>query len=369
VRRAASAATLSTWVIHLQAGGSCQSWEVCRDRWCSFGTTYNAAKMSSRFAPEVANGSGLLSRGRSNALGDANQVYVYYCSSDQWLGQKDDHVFTDPSGAGPSFRVHFRGFSIVEAVNAALNAGVSSDDGAETLPPLADATRILFSGSSAGSAGQTHILDWWAGQYPEAETFGFFDASTDPFPEDIPNATFAAQYEGALPVRYQQTFVDVWDAHLDESCVAAHPGEDVWRCSLGSFVRLNHITTPFFVRQDLRDPVSFKALGEAGLAIGDYARAVSATMARYATLRSEASEREAMTRDPGVHVSNCEQHIVALNPVWFGIGATPATVRQGNGEPISVHDALAAWIEGAEVSAIDTHPSTTSRCAATTDDQ
>jgi hypothetical protein len=369
VRRAASQAASTEWVIHLQAGGSCQSWEVCRDRWCSFDTNYNAAKMSSKFAPEVANGGGLLARGGGNAFGEANQVYVYYCSSDQWSGQRDDHVFDDPAGEGPSFRVHFRGFSIIEAVNDALQKGAKSDDGVETMPKLTDATRILFAGSSAGSSGQTHALDWWAQQYPNAETYGFFDASTDPYPEDIPDAALGATLASFLPERYQETFVETWNSHLDESCLAAHPGEEAYICSLGSFVRLNHITTPFFVRHDLRDPVSYKALGEAGLAENDFAEALELTMARYKTLLSDALEKDQMTRAPGIHVSNCAQHIVALNPLWFGIGANPATVDLPNGMPITVHDALAAWIGGADVKAIDTHPSTASKCAMTTDEQ
>jgi hypothetical protein len=296
-------------------------------------------------------------------------VYVYYCSSDQWAGQRDDYVFTGPDATSPSYRLHFRGFSILEAVNDALRKGVTSDDKVETLPKLVDATRILFAGSSAGSNGQTHALDWWAGQYPNAQTFGFFDASTDPYPEDLPDKTFGSTLASFLPQRYQETFVQVWNAHLDESCVAAHPGADAYICSLGSFVRLNHITTPFFVRQDLRDPVSFRALGEAGLSITDFAEGLEVTMARYKTLLSMASEKNKMTRKPGIHISNCEQHIVALNPLWFGIGANPFVVTRPNATPLTVHDALAAWIGGADVEAFDTNPSTTSMCVKTTDEQ
>ena len=46
IRRAATPAAESTWVIFLQFGGACQSWEICRDRWCSYNTSYDAARMS-----------------------------------------------------------------------------------------------------------------------------------------------------------------------------------------------------------------------------------------------------------------------------------------------------------------------------------
>jgi hypothetical protein len=369
VRRASVPAAESSWIVFLQFGGSCQSWEVCRDRWCSYNTTYDAAKMSTRFAPETSAGRGLFNRTNDNAFAAANQVFVYYCSSDQWLGQNDDVVLQDPDGAGPDYRLHFRGFSILEAVDDALSKGVTSDDGVETMPKLTDATRILFAGGSAGSAGQTHALDWWAAKHPGVETAGYFDAATDPMVEDIPNATVAAQFESILPERYQITFLDTWGAHLDESCLAAHPGDDAYLCSLGSHVRLNHITTPFFVRNDLRDPVSHNAFEQLGLSIEDYGVAMESTMARYTTLLDDAEEKDAMTRAPGVMASNCKQHIVTMNDAWFGLGANPATVDLPGGMPITVHDALGAWINGTSIQALDTQPSTKSKCLMTTADQ
>jgi hypothetical protein len=369
IRRAATPAAESTWVIFLQFGGACQSWEICRDRWCSYNTSYDAARMSSRFAPEIARANGLLSRDADNEFAAANQVLVYYCSSDQWTGRRGDVVLNDPEGVGASYRLHFQGFSIIEALDDALRGGLTSDDGAEVLPPLGDATRILFSGGSAGSAGQTHALDWWAGRYPDAEVAGFFDSSNDPVVDDIVNETVAADFEAVLPARHDVVFSSLYDAHLDESCMAAHGDSEPWLCSLGSHVRLNHITTPYFVRQDLRDPVTFNAFEQLGLSLEDYAVSLEATMNRFPALLQTAEERDAMTRAPGVYVSNCEQHIVALNNGWFGLGANPASVQNADGTPVSVHDALAAWINGETITVLDTQPSTRSRCLSTTDDQ
>jgi hypothetical protein len=369
VRRASAPAAETSWIVFLQFGGACQNWEICRDRWCGNETSYDAAKMSSRFAPEAMEGNGLFKRNQNNAFAAANQVFVYYCSSDTWLGQKDDVVLEDPEGVGPSYRMHVRGFSIVEAVEDALSKGVTSDDGVETMPKFSDATRILFAGGSAGSAGQTHALDWWASKHPSAETVGYFDAAVEPLVEDIPNATVAETVQSYLPTRHQETFVDFWGAHLDESCLAAHPGDDAYLCSVGTHVRLNHITTPYFVRHDLTDPVGFNGLESLGLAAADYAKASEATMTRFTEVLANAEEKEAMTRAPGVMASNCKQHIVTMNDAWFGVTANPATVDLPNGMPVSVHDALGAWINGNDIQALDTVPATKSKCLMSTNDQ
>jgi hypothetical protein len=368
VRRAAAPAAETSWVIFLQYGGGCQSWKACRNRWCSFETSYDAAKMSSDFTPDSMRGEGLFSRGPDNAFGAANQVFVYYCSSDAWVGQKDDVVLEDPEGVGPSFSVHYRGFSIIQAVDDALSKGVTSDDGVETMPKLSDATRILFAGGSAGSAGQTHALDWWASQHPSAETAGFFDSGNDPLPEEIADAELAGKIEGYLPNRYADVFQGLFDAHLDESCVAAHPG-DTHLCTVGTHVRLNHVTTPFFVRQDLRDPVGYNQYQELGMPLADYGESMEATMERYVNVLDTAEEKADMSRAPGIYTSDCKQHIVAMNDDWFGTNGDQATVELANGTPLSVHDALGGWVNGNDIRAMDTQPGTKSVCLPPTDEQ
>lgn len=368
VRAASSAAAAGSWVIHLQPGGACGTWEECRNRWCSFQSSYDAAKMSSTFAPDATIASGIFARNAANAFGAANQVYVYYCSSDSHRGRKRDLVFDDPAGIGPSFRLHFQGFRIIEAVNDALQKGVSSDDGKESLPPLGAAKQILFSGSSAGSSGQTGLLDWWSAQYPNAKLAGMLDSITDPLPEDVADPTIAAAYAEGQKQNYANVLVAAHDSFMDQSCVAAHPGADAHLCGLGSHVRLNHITTPFFVRQDLRDPVQFGYFGLTGASLGQFADAVHATMQRFATLPQSSEEK--VTAAPGVHVSNCGQHIVMLNSPWFGVAAQQnASVADQAGAPVTLHDGLRDWVLGKPSVAIDTHPSTKSSCLATTGEQ
>lgn len=369
VRRAASAAEEQDWVIHLQAGGACSSWEVCRDRWCSYQSPYDAAKMSTRFTPEVANGSGLFARNPSNAFGRANQVYVYYCSSDGWMGRRGDVVLDDPAGVGPSYRVHFRGFDIAQAVVEELERGAVSDDGAESLPLLDDANRVLLSGSSAGAQGVTQLLDWFRAQVPNAQVAGMMDAITDPLPEDVADPTVRERWQLGIETRHA-VLSELYHPFHDESCLAAHSADEAYLCGFFTHVRLEHITTPFFVRQDLRDPVQFGYYQETGAALGDFATAVHLTMTRFPAILSTAEEKDDMLRAPGVHVSNCAQHIVMLNNPWFGVAqANNHTVEDAAAAPTTVHDALGAWVAGSAVEAIDTQPSSIAVCPSTTNDQ
>lgn len=369
VRAAAGPAASSSWVIFLQSGGDCSSYSECRNRWCSYQTGYDAGKMSSRFVPDTMNASGIFGRSANNAFGPANQVFVYYCSSDSWIGQHQDTVFDDPDGELP-YRLHFNGYAIVQAVVAALESGVTSDDGAETLPKLTAATQILFSGSSAGATGMTHTLDWWAARYPTAKKGGFLDSITDPLPEDITDPTVAQTFASAQAKHYVDRHQGVWRSHLDESCLAAHEGTpDEHLCALHSHVRLNHLTTPFFVRQDLRDPVQFNSyLNMTGLTLNGQAEAIQRTMERYRDVQDDAEEDVGVAA--GIHVSNCGQHIALINPVWFGVANSGNhTVTDDDGVDTTIHDALDAWAMGQGVPAIDVEPAALSSCPNTTGEQ
>ncbi len=368
VRAASLPAAKNSWVIHLQAGGSCSSWEECRNRWCAFQSPYDAAKMSSTYAPDVTSASGIFARNAQNSLGPANQVYVYYCSSDAHRGRKGDVVLDDPAGAGPSFRLHFRGFQIVEAVNDALAKGVSSDDGVEKLPSLSQATQIVFSGSSAGSQGQTGVLDYWAGHYPSAKVIGLFDSITDPLPEDIADPAQSSAWDAMVKSNHATVQVGLYDAFLDESCRAMHTGSDAHLCASSAHVRLNHVTTPFFVRQDLTDPVQYDYFQKTGASLDQFATALRTTMLRFGDVVQKAEE--SIPTAPGVYASDCGQHIILLNNAWFGVAAQQnATLKDGAGTALTAHAALHDWFTGAPKPALDTHPSTLSSCLAATAEQ
>ncbi|MBI4955596.1 MAG: hypothetical protein HY908_26490 [Myxococcales bacterium] len=370
VRKAATVQATNRWVIHMQPGGSCSDYDVCYDRWCGIGA-YEADKMSSRFAPEATNGSGIFARNANNAFGNLNQVYIYYCSSDGWIGRRSDAVLEDTTGTRPTFRLHFRGHDILEAAAAALAAGVTSDDGVETLPSLDAATHVLFSGSSAGSNGLSHTLDWWAAQVPNAtQVGGMLDSIFLPLPEDVTDPTIAATYLTGMQAQWTTVKQTLYHAFTDESCLALHPGADAYLCGLTSHLQLDHTTTPFFSRQDLTDPVSAQYLEAAGATIPQIAAWTYTSMLRLAGALQSSEEQASMTVAPGSYASNCGQHIVMLNSTWFGVAQqNNATVEGAGGTPLTVHDALGAWMLGTPIAAIDTEPSTVSFCPATTSEQ
>lgn len=369
VRKSSAPAAANKWVIHMQAGGSCGNHQVCLERWCGIGA-YDASKMSSRFAPEATSGSGIFARNPSNAFGPANQVYIYYCSSDTWLGRRSDAELEDPTGANVPFRLHFRGHDILEAAADALAKGAKSDDGAETLPSLSSATEVLFSGSSAGSNGLSQSLDWWASKVPGAKSFGMLDAIYLPLPEDIDDAAVASTYLTGLKASWTTVRGTLYQGFADESCLAAHPGEDAYLCGLSTHVQLNHTTTPFFTRQDLTDPVAYQYLQAAGATLDQFAKWTRTSILRVAEVKNVAEEKAAITKAPGAYSSDCGQHIVMLNSPWFGVAASGnATVQNAGGTPLTLHDALGAWATGTPVNAIDTHPSTLAVCGQTTKDQ
>jgi hypothetical protein len=369
VRAASTPAARNSWVIHMQAGGACSNYEVCMQRWCGIGP-YEADKMTSRFAPAVANASGIFARGATNAFSPANQVYLYYCSSDSWMGRRSDAVLDDPAGQLPSFRLHFRGHDILEAAARALAAGVRSDDGTETLPSLTNATQVLFSGSSAGSNGLTSSLDWWATKVPNATVVaGMLDAIYMPLVEDITDPAIAAKWDAGLRTSWTTVRTQLYNGFSDESCLARHRGDDAYLCGLTTHVQLHHLTTPFFSRQDLVDPVTFNSFVSTGASLNQYATWTRASMERLASAKANAEET--MAKNPGSYATNCGQHIAMLNAPWFGIaqGANATVKANAGGQALTLHDALSAWLTGTPIAIVDTHPSTLSTCVATTADQ
>ena len=165
-----------------------------------------------------------------------------------------------------------------------------------SLPPMHDARTILFAGHSGGANGLMHnidslvdyMADWSQNQGLRfnADVRALFDGQLLPSNEneaafiDGQNKTLYDHQtscdqnndcEAGPPLRYTYNGEDYfsnfgvsgieffdgpyqeWDTELDSSCLAEHP-TDKWRCADRFHVLYNHITTPFFVREDFRDP-------------------------------------------------------------------------------------------------------------------
>ena len=116
-------------------------------------------KMTSDEAPDVGiDGKGILARRAENPFADWNQVFVYYCSSDNWTGggaTRDVDVEHPVSGAPLSMRLHFAGHRIIEAVVGTLrreDGTLTWDDGGAgvEIDDFDDAVEIALVGASAG---------------------------------------------------------------------------------------------------------------------------------------------------------------------------------------------------------------------------
>jgi len=225
-----------SWVIHLQGGGFCNSAASCVDRKREL-----PELMTSNRLPNTRAGEGIESTS-SDLTPDfysANHVYVHYCSSDLWSGSRG--ASADTGG------LHFRGTQILRSVIEDL-----SDPALTPSPNLTDATRVLFSGSSAGGAGVLVHLDWLAQQLPNASVRGVDDAGW---------FVNIAPYDLSLETTLQtvERGYDFWNGSVDASCAAANPGSE-GRCYLGELV-YPYLSTPLFVQISQLDGPQLGALG------------------------------------------------------------------------------------------------------------
>ena len=211
------------WIIHLQGGGFCYNSETCNRR-----GGQESELMTTGRTPRSRPGNGILSssNGDNKFFASVNQVFVAYCSSDLWSG--------DRAASPETNGLHFRGASIVRAVIEDL-----ADPSITASPNLAEATDILFSGSSAGGAGVLAHLDWLAEKFPKASVRGIDDAG---WFINIPpyNPTLTPVDEVV------QSAYKYWNGTVDESCADVNPGTE-GLCYLGEQV-YPYISAPLFVQ-------------------------------------------------------------------------------------------------------------------------
>jgi len=352
IRSSEGAGNESKWLFHVQGGGGCSDYQSCYDRWCGLTASYNASRMSTNYGPISRADAGIMKRDPSNPLGNANIVFIFYCNSDKHRGDKGDVVMVDDTDPDKKFRINVRGHAVMEAaIDMLLKGEVVSDDKSVTVPKLSEASSVIFSGTSAGSAGVAFHLDWLAGKLdPSTKLHGVLDASLHHDVSTITDATILAQWDSMLAAGHEAgTAMNMFH---DQSCLDAHK-DDPKQCASGSHVQLNHITTPFFVRHDMLDPKSLGKVVEMNpaLSMEDAAPWSRATMLLVPSLLSTAEEKAAMTRTPGIFSQACGQHVGLTNEnyTFFATIDTP-------GPKVSLHQALGAWLNGDDVALIDKLP-------------
>lgn len=357
VRRALSPAAEGRWVIVLEGGGGCVSAEECADRWCGVQGGYNAGKMSSAWARPAMAGTGILEAAPGNPLNQANQVYVPYCSSDFWTGQRSAHAMAPAQGA--PYTIHFQGHGILQALISTLqtDAGARSDDASQTLPDLDTASMVVLSGTSSGAWGAVFHLDWLRGQLASSvEVRGLFDAGFD-----TAFAVAAQPLQAGLLQRQLgiwDVFTRHYDAFVDQSCLTLTPAAERYKCSSTTYLNTNHVTSPFLTRVDLTDSVAAQTYADLGQSGAVFPTDVLATLGLYASAASTGVEAGSISTTPGIYAPNCGRHSALTNNVWF----RTATVDDTSGTATSMRAATAAWLMGNTVDIRDTHPATTSVC-------
>lgn len=394
VRRAPGDAALNKWHIHLQGGGACSDAQTCANRWCSDETNFGANKMSSQGTPSAIRAGGIFSRRAFNAFAQWNHVFIYYCSSDSWSGQQLDKMLDaeeptcNEGGAcgAVEYLAHFRGASIVDAVRDQLRQDcgaaacppqdysyIDADtDAPVAMPDLDDATVVLLSGSSAGSAGVRRLADELGGVLDINNNNGVgsldFRAVSDAgIGADIESANFDIPCDQAgfctcagAPCTYDEymSAFDVnvrdglRDARAEASCELWHAaGGDTWRCADDTHIALHHLTTPFFVRQDMEDELLMENFRTSAFGTcDDYGASIEARLNALFTDPLDATAEEGrgmnplnpMLTVPGVFGPQNGDHETLQHKAFFRV-----RLPDPAGMPFSFHDLLSNWVNGA----------------------
>jgi hypothetical protein len=242
---------------------------------------------------------------RNPVFSGYNRVRIDKCSFDRYNGRAVYPGLTDPSVGASSFSVHQQGYQIITAAFAQLLNGHGYPtwktgaggilESIETLPALSAATTILFVGHSGGAQGLMHNIDYLAADLAAlgvtADVRAAFDANFKIAQETEAAFTGVGDlydhiWTGTSPAADAFAFDDAywaaggayntvyatWNARLDKSCLQAHRATgNRHLCHDPVHVLLNHIATPFFIREDYRDSNHSNAVEDHTLSWGPVA--------------------------------------------------------------------------------------------------
>ena len=380
VRTATESQFKNHWHISMQGGGGCRSGTDCANRWLSIGTNFGANKMSTSMNP--ANGislGGIFHPDRSfNNFATWNHVFIYYCSSDGWRGTKSDVQLTATSNQGNSvdYRIHFHGANILNATIQMLKRTHGQpvryqDDRQQDhdMPDLDNADFVLFSGTSAGSNGIKHHADRVRESLMNTNVNctsrsscaldfrAWIDAGYDPDFDDhdygptvLCTQLSLCSYQQLMEYQWQDIDMNTYGALGEKSCIDWHrknePGTE-WKCADGIHLIENHITTPFFLRQDQQDQLKRGNYIDAGFgSAADFGQGIYEQMLELADLNILAEEGSVRSggrplTTPGTFSPKCLHHeSIRTNQSFFNV-----RVNEG-GTLYSYHDVLWNWVSG-----------------------
>lgn len=328
------------WFIWLEGGGGCTDGESCAKRWCGRSIPSTAAKMSSKWAPDGIEGTGVfdMPEGTTNDFANWNHVIAYYCSSDSWAGRTEHPRLSDPTGTVEDYSLILHGKHILTAMLDALDEGASSDNGMAQMPSLTDASLVLFSGTSAGGGGARlnadDVRERLLSSNPGVDFRLVVDAGvwTKEPNEDLTEETSAAFYANSYDIstNFRNTFTDA-------SCLAYHT-EDPEKCAEPTHIMLDHTETPFFIKMDYSDKVD-----SPGIYANDEAFARSTYDLLQQVAAGEYSPEEASAQQAGgVFAPNCTHHVALESGDFYRIQISDGA------QSASFHDILSNWTRGME---------------------
>ena len=168
--------------------------------------------------------SGIFEPGPSNPYSGANFVYIFYCSSDAWIG--------DVGASAATGGFAFRGQKIIAATIADLVATKG----------LTSAADVVFGGCSAGARGATVMLDYVGAMLPQgARLRGLLDSGlwVDVEAPDTDAVTLQEQTQQAYAMIQPQ-------AVIPSECAAQYSGAEAWKCIYASY-RLPFVKTKYII--------------------------------------------------------------------------------------------------------------------------
>jgi hypothetical protein len=358
-RPSASQAGRARWVIQLQGGGGCRTPDACARRWCSVGTNFGMHQMTSTLLPAAGTpGRGILYRGAqfTNPYDDANHVLLKYCTSDTYAGHTGDLVVDAQhpvTGAPVQFSMAFHGQAVFDAMIATLRRDGASPPaytlggGQIPLPDLDAAIEVVLAGASAGGGGVINNVDR-LGELLRANNTAcnascphyraLIDSTFGPSHENLDWSTSTlCATTGACT--WQDVLAEataMYPSSADTSCGAWHAAfapATAYLCDDTDHVLRNHVTTPFMVRQGLRDELlSDNAIdsgvsvpGQGPMTLALFARLVRDQLAALAQLPNTAEEGAAISTIPASFGPPCPDHeTLSSNPSVYN-----AQVRSG----------------------------------------
>lgn len=220
------------WVIHLQSGGGCITFDECSDR--ANGPLGSSIPLDSKITGECM----LSNDPKINpTFHQWNKVLIPYCSGDVFVGRQ--------LKANHPYRMPMLGHYIVVAVIKDLIKKYKINR---------KRTKILFGGTSAGGVGVIANLDHVQELTFPAQVKGYNDGGWFTlFPNFGENQKTNGLMESGLP-KFFNTLTNVfeknWDGFVDESCRKQMPKAAA--CLYGELA-ITYLKTPIFVLSNFWD--------------------------------------------------------------------------------------------------------------------